>query len=128
MQFAKHAAFVLCALVVGCAAEGEGGAGQTDVEFETVCGVSVPEETSTDSCKVVDSFKDGKKVQTDLNFPDFGVVLIWQPDNKVQVLSDGQDWGTPTYSTSEGETRFTIGRVTYYYISDKGLADRETGN
>lgn len=100
----------------------------TDVEFKTVCGVSIPEETSRDTCLAVDYFHDGEKTQTDLNFPDFGMVLIWKPDNQVNVGSEGEDWGTFPYTTSEGETRFTVERITYYYISHKDLAARETGN
>lgn len=99
-----------------------------DVEFKTVCGVSTPEETSRDTCLVVDYYHGDRKTQTDLNFPDFGIVLIWQEDNKVDVGSEGEEWGVQEWSTSEGETRFTVGRMTYYYVSDQELAERELSN
>ena len=127
MRPIKFIAIALSTMIACLAVPAQAGDQLTEDEFQTVCGVSIPEETSKDRCRVVDRYRGESKVETDLHFPDFSMVLTWRPGDMVQVRVDGEDWGTLAHSTSEGETRFTIGRKTFYYISDKELAQRETG-
>lgn len=97
--------------------------------FETVCGVIVEQENSSYPCQVIDKYNDDVKAMTELKFPDNELQLIWKSDDKVEVQMDGLDATfETTYSTYEGETNFVIEGKTYYYYSNKELAEIELRN
>ena len=97
--------------------------------FDTVCGVIVEQENSSYRCQVIDKYNGDLKAMTELKFPDNELQLIWKSDNKVEVKIDGLDSTfETTYSTYEGETNFVIEGKTYYYYSNKELAEIELRN
>ncbi|MEA3548178.1 MAG: hypothetical protein U9R66_11015 [Thermodesulfobacteriota bacterium] len=97
-------------------------------KFETICGVMVDGQSYRYRCKVVDIYRENRKIKTVLHFPDQTMKLEWQPHNEVLIRQEGMQDQYTRYSTSEGETNFRLERNTYFYISNKDAARREVDN
>jgi hypothetical protein len=109
----------------GAAQAPQGGPGDG---FETVCGVIVGGETYRYKCKAVDHYDGDRKVNTVLHFPDQKLKMVWKSSDVVELHFEGMVPKTTTYATAEGETNFVFEDKTYFYISDRGMAEWEMKN
>lgn len=91
--------------------------------YRTVCGVMVDGSPVRYVCSVVGG--DQRTAPTTLRFPDTVMVLHWQPGNRVRVEFEGTAPIEGTWSESEGEIDIVTPERTWFYISDRGLADQE---
>ena len=96
--------------------------------FDTVCGVIVGGETYRYKCQAEDHYDGDRKVRTVLHFPDQKLEMIWKPRKVVELQFEGMVPKTTTYATAEGETNFVFEDKTYFYISDRGMAEWEIKN
>jgi hypothetical protein len=111
----------------GSASTGGGSAERQD-PFDTICGVMVDGKDYAYRCGATDFYAGGRKVRTELRYPDQTIQLNWQSGNRVGLQFEGMVPQQARYSTSEGETNFVYGGKTYYYFSDKGRAQSEWRN
>jgi uncharacterized protein YneR len=63
-----------------------------------------------------------------LRYPDQTIQLTWRPGNHVGLQFEGMVPQEARYATAEGETNFVFEDKTYFYYSDKGLAQMEWKN
>lgn len=96
--------------------------------FDTVCGVMTNGKDYSYRCGATDFYSGGRKVRTELRYPDQTIQLTWQSGNQVSLQFEGMVPKTARYSTSEGETNWVFEGKTYYYFSDKGRAQSEFQN
>jgi hypothetical protein len=96
--------------------------------FDTVCGVMVDGKDYGYRCGATDYYSGGKKVRTELRYPDQTIQLNWHSGNRVGLQFEGMVPQEARYSTSEGETNWVFEGKTYYYFSDKGRARMEFNN
>ncbi len=94
-------------------------------EFQTVCGVIVNGQTYRYKCKAVDFYRGSDKFKTALHYPDQNIRLVWKDGRNVVLHFEGMTPQHATYSRSEGETDFYFEDKTYFYISDKRMAEME---
>jgi hypothetical protein len=111
----------------GSASTGGGSAERQD-PFDTICGVMVDGKDYAYRCGATDFYAGGRKVRTELRYPDQTIQLTWQSGNRVGLQFEGMVPKEARYSTSEGETNFVFEGKTYYYFSDKGRAQSEWRN
>jgi hypothetical protein len=110
------------------AASGSGSTAERQDPFDTVCGVMVNGKDSSYRCGATDFYSGGRKVRTELRYPDQTIQLTWQSGNRVGLQFEGMVPKEARYSTSEGETNWVFEGKTYYYFSDKGRAQSEFQN
>jgi hypothetical protein len=79
-------------------------------------------------CGATDFYSGGRKVRTELRYPDQTIQLTWRPGNQVGLQFEGMVPKEARYSTSEGETNWVFEDKTYFYYSDKSLARMEWQN
>lgn len=107
----------------------EGGGAEADKavpdRFDSVCGVIVEGKHHRYRCKVVDFYRDDRKVRTALHYPDQTIKLIWKPGNTVELRFEGMKPQSARFASSEGETNFQFEDKTYFYISNKDAARME---
>jgi len=108
-------------------AGGAGPSGSPD-SFDTICGVIVGGKNYRYRCGATDFYSGGHKVRTELRYPDQTIQLAWRPGNRVGLQFEGMVPQEARYATSEGETNFVFEDKTYFYYSDKGLAQMEWKN
>jgi hypothetical protein len=89
--------------------------------YRTVCGVMVGTRPVEYVCSVEGG--DQRSRPTTLRFPDMVMVLHWLPGNRVRVELEGAAPIEGTWSESEGETDIVTPEKTWFYISDRGLAE-----
>jgi hypothetical protein len=122
-------ASIASAMDISCnkaaAPSGSGGAAERPDPFDTVCGVMTNGQDYQYRCGVTDFYADGRKVRTELRYPDQTIQLSWRAGNRVGVQFEGMKAQDARFSTSEGETNWVSGGKTYYYFSDKGRARSE---
>ena len=63
-----------------------------------------------------------------MRYPDQTIQLTWRSGNRVGLQFEGMVPQEARYATSEGETNFVFEDKTYFYYSDKGLAQMEWKN
>jgi hypothetical protein len=107
---------------------GGGSATERSDPFDTICGVIVGGKNYRYRCGATDFYSGGRKVRTELRYPDQTIQLTWQSGNQVGLQFEGMVPKTARYSTSEGETNWVFEGKTYYYFSDKGRARSEFQN
>jgi hypothetical protein len=107
------------------AASGGGSTAERQDPFDTVCGVMTGGKDYSYRCGATDFYSGGRKVRTELRYPDQTIQLTWQSGNQVSVQFEGMAPRAARYSTSEGETNWVSEGKTYYYFSDKGRAQSE---
>jgi len=119
-------------LIVMTYAGGSGGpaqptasAGGSPDSFDTICGVIVGGKNYRYRCGATDFYSGGHKVRTELRYPDQTIQLTWRPGNSVGLQFEGMVPMEARYATSEGETNFVFEDKTYFYYSDKGMAQWE---
>jgi uncharacterized protein YneR len=114
------------------AAASSGGGGGASAErqdpFDTICGVIVGGRNYRYRCGATDLYSGGQKVRTELRYPDQTIQLTWRPGNRVGLQFEGMVPKEARYATSEGETNFVFEDKTYFYYSDKGMAQMEWRN
>lgn len=110
------------------AASGGGSTAERQDPFDTVCGVMTNGKDYSYRCGATDFYSGGRKVRTELRYPDQTIQLTWQSGNQVGLQFEGMVPKTARYSTSEGETNWVFEGKTYYYFSDKGRARSEFQN
>ncbi len=110
------------------ATSGGGSTAERQDPFDTVCGVMVNGEDHGYRCGATDFYSGGRKVRTELRYPDQTIQLTWQSGNRVGLQFEGMVPKEARYSTSEGETNWVFEGKTYYYFSDKGRAQSEFQN
>lgn len=93
--------------------------------FDTVCGAIVDGKNYRYRCGATDFYSGGRKVRTELRYPDQTIELTWRSGNTVGLQFEGMVPQEARYATSEGETNFVFEGKTYFYYSDKSLAQRE---
>lgn len=96
--------------------------------FDTICGVMTGGQDYQYRCGVTDFYAGGRKVRTELRYPDQTIQLTWHGGNRVGLQFEGMKPSEARYSTSEGETNWVFEDKTYYYFSDKGRAQSEWRN
>ena len=96
--------------------------------FDTVCGVIVNGQNYRYRCGATDFYSGGQKVRTELRYPDQTIQLTWRQGNRVGLQFEGMKPREARYATSEGETNWVFEGKTYFYYSDKGLAQMEWKN
>lgn len=111
----------------GASSHGGGDSDRQD-KFESVCGVIVDGQNYRYRCRVVNFYQGGQIVKTALHYPDINMRLVWKSGDQAVVHMEGTKPYHVSYSTSEGETNFQMDGKTYFYISDKGMADMEVRN
>jgi len=111
----------------GSAAGGNNAAERQD-PFDTVCGVIVNGRDQAYRCGATDFYAGGRKVRTELRYPDQTIQLTWRSGNRVGLQFEGMVPQEARYSTSEGETNWLYEGKTYYYFSDKGRGQSEFQN
>jgi len=89
--------------------------------YRTVCGVMVEGSPVEYVCSVEGG--DQRSRHTTLRFPDMVMVLHWLPGNRVRVELEGMVPIEGTWSESEGETDIVTPEKTWFYISDRGMAE-----
>jgi hypothetical protein len=94
---------------------------------QTVCGVIRDGETYRYRCEVMDDVDNDNRTTT-LRLPDNEMKFVWLDDSRVSVEMAGLVPIDATYSTSEGETDIFTPEMTYFYISDPGMAAIEVRN
>ena len=94
-------------------------------KFESVCGVIVDGQPYRYKCRVVNFYTSSNIAKTALHYPDINIRLVWKPGNQAVVHMEGSKPYDVRYSTSEGETNFQMDGKTYFYISDKRMAEME---
>ena len=109
-------------------AAGGGGMAERQDAFDTICGVMVGGRTYRYRCGATDFYSGNRKVRTELRYPDQTIQLTWQPGNRVGLQFEGMVPKEERYSTSEGETNWVFEDKTYFYYSDKGMAQSEWRN
>lgn len=109
-------------------ASGGGSTADRQDPFDTVCGVMVDGKDHSYRCGATDYYSGGRKVRTELRYPDQTIQLTWQSGNRVGLQFEGMASKEARYSTSEGETNWVFEGKTYYYFSDKGRAQSEFQN
>jgi len=93
--------------------------------FETVCGVTVEGRPYRYRC-VVSGARPGKNGEkTVLRFPDQTLTLEWRKGDTVRLHFEGMNPANTRFSTYEGETQFEFEGKTYFYVSNRDLAERE---
>ena len=109
---------------------GGGGAGPSGSpdSFDTICGVIVGGKTYRYRCGATDFYSGGQKVRTELRYPDQTIQLTWRPGKRVGLQFEGMVPQEARYATAEGETNFVFEDQTYFYYSDKSLAQWEWKN
>jgi hypothetical protein len=110
------------------AASGGGSTAERRDSFDTVCGVMTNGQDYSYRCGATDFYSGGRKVRTELRYPDQTIQLTWQSGNRVGLQFEGMVPKEARYSTSEGETNWVYEGKTYYYFSDKGRAQSEFQN
>ncbi|MGE5289489.1 MAG: hypothetical protein ACM3ML_20280 [Micromonosporaceae bacterium] len=114
------------------AAASAGGGGGVSAErpdpYDTICGVIVGGQNYRYRCGATDFYSGGQKIRTELRYPDQTIQLTWRPGSRVGLQFEGMVPKEARYSTSEGETNFVFEDKTYFYYSDKGLAQMEWRN
>ena len=111
------------------ASSGGGGASaERQDPYDTICGVIVDGRNYRYRCGATDFYSGGQKARTELRYPDQTIQLTWRPGNRVGLQFEGMVPKEARYSTSEGETNFVFEGKTYFYYSDKGLAQMEWRN
>jgi hypothetical protein len=107
------------------ASSGGGGSAERQDPFDTVCGVMVNGEDHAYRCGATDFYSGGRKVRTELRYPDQTIQLTWKSGNRVGLQFEGMVPKEARYATSEGETNWIFEGKTYYYFSDKGRGQAE---
>ncbi len=105
---------------------GTGGNSEQGDKFSTVCGVAVNDQLSSYQCEAIDVYQGNRLNHTVLHYPDQTLRLLWHGRNSATVRIQGMNDQEIRYSSSEGETRFRFSDKTYFYISNKEAARRET--
>ena len=95
--------------------------------FRTVCGVIRGGETFRYRCQAKDETVGGKRL-TILRFPDQEMTFSWLDDDSVTIERAGLVPVQAKHATSEGETDVVTNEMTYFYISDRGMAESEVRN
>jgi len=96
--------------------------------FETICGVTVEGRPYRYKC-VVSGARPGKNGEkTVLRFPDQTLTLEWRKGNTVKLHFEGMKPVNARFSIDEGETQFVFEDKTYFYISNREMAEREVRN
>lgn len=104
---------------------GEALPGGSPDSFDTVCGVFVDGKMYRYRCGATDFYSGGQKVRTELRYPDQTIQLTWHEGNRVGLQFEGMAPKEARYATSEGETNWVFEGKTYFYYSNKSLAQRE---
>lgn len=112
----------------GQSSSGGGSTAERQDPFDTVCGVMTGGKDYSYRCGATDFYAGGRKVRTELRYPDQTIQLTWRGGNRVGLQFEGMVPQEARYSTSEGETNWVYGGKTYYYFSDKGRARSEFQN
>jgi len=109
---------------------GPGSSGPTSGpdSFDTICGVIVNGQTYRYRCGATDFYSGGRKERTELRYPDQTIQLTWRSGNRVGLQFEGMVPKEARYATSEGETNWVFEGKTYFYYSDKGMAQMEWRN
>jgi hypothetical protein len=102
-----------------------GGGAERQDAFDTVCGVMFEGNDHAYRCGATDFYSAGRKVRTELRYPDQTIQLTWHSGNRVGLQFEGMVPKEARYAASEGETNFVFEGKTYYYFSDKGRAQSE---
>jgi hypothetical protein len=93
--------------------------------FSSICGVVVGRDVHHYRCRVVDFYEGHRKTKTAVHFPDQTIRLRWQDGRNVKVHMEGMEIQHTQYTVLEGETNFTLGEQSYFYVSDKNAAQLE---
>jgi hypothetical protein len=110
------------------AAAGGGGTAERQDAFDTGCGVMTNGQDYSYRCGVTDFDSGGRKLRSELRYPDQTIQLTWQSGGLVGLQFEGMVPNEARFSTSEGETNGVFEGKTYYYFSDKGRAQPEFQN
>ncbi len=94
-------------------------------KFDSVCGVIVDGQNYRYKCRVVNFYEGSNVAKTALHYPDINIRLVWKSGNQAVVHMEGTKPYDVRYSRSEGETNFQMDGKTYFYISDKRMAEME---
>jgi hypothetical protein len=93
--------------------------------FETICGVTVEGRPYRYKC-VVSGARPGKEGEkTVLRFPDQTLTLEWRKGDTVRLHFEGMNPVNARFATDEGETEFEFEGKTYFYVSNRDMAERE---
>jgi hypothetical protein len=111
----------------GSSTPAQSGNTRTD-SFESVCGVIQDGQPTRYRCTVEDIYENEQKVRTILRYPDITFEVIWGQGNSLTLNSEGVRPIPGTYATSEGETDIITDEKTWFYYSDKGIAEFEVRN
>ena len=101
------------------------GGGSNSDSFDTVCGVIVNGQTYRYRCNVADHYSGGQKVRTTLRMPDQTIELTWHSGNRVGLQFEGMVPKESRYASAEGEINWVFEDKTYFYISNKDMAQME---
>lgn len=104
------------------------GGSTVNEEFGTVCGVILKDGPKRYRCRVTERTNpEGMRI-TQLDFPDISMKLHWHDGNRVGVEIEGSKTVQTKFATGEGETNFLMDGKTYFYISDRNMAESELRN
>jgi len=89
------------------AAAGGGSTAERQDAFDTFCGVMTNGQDYSYRCGVTDFYSGGRKVPSELRYPDQTIQLTWQSGSRVGLQFEGMVPKEARYSTSEGETNWS---------------------
>jgi len=111
----------------GGAAESAPAPGGGGGRFATVCGVIVDGKTYRYKCTASGAAPGGPG-KTVINYPDQKITVNWRGPRRGSVIFEGMKPQPMRFSTSEGTTQFIFEGKTYYYVSNRGMAEWEIKN
>ena len=104
---------------------GSAGGSERRDEFPTVCGVAFEGKVHPYRCKAVDIYEGGKKIKTEVHFPDQVIRLRWQSAKKVAVHVEGLETRHADYVQAGDDINWFLDDKTYFYTPDKELAKKK---